>query len=76
MSKSPTIPLEDFAATLYAPGTAGNRTGRLAGLDVGSKTIGVAISDSLRSIATGLETIDRTKFKNDGARLLEIASSK
>lgn len=73
MSKSPTIPLEDFAAAAF-PAGATTRPARLAGLDVGSKTIGVAISDSLRSIATGLETIRRTKFKNDAARLLEIAS--
>lgn len=47
---------------------------RIAGLDFGSKTIGVAISDTSQTIATGLETIRRSKFKQDSARLLEIAS--
>ena len=45
----------------------------LIGLDVGSKTIGVAVSDRGRQIATGRETIRRTKFGPDAARLLEIA---
>ena len=42
------------------------------GLDLGTKTIGVAISDSLQNIATSLETVKRSKFKADSARLLEI----
>ena len=41
----------------------------LAGLDLGTKTIGLAISDSNLMIATPLETIFRTKFKNDIAKL-------
>ena len=49
------------------------KTARLAGLDFGTKTIGVALSDTGQAIASGLETIKRTKFKNDAARLLEIA---
>lgn len=55
----------DFAASLpgYAP---------LAGLDLGTKTIGVAVSDGGHSIATPLETIKRTKFTADAARLAEI----
>lgn len=47
--------------------------GALMGLDPGSKTIGVAVSDGLRLTATGLETIRRRKFANDAARLSEIA---
>ncbi len=43
------------------------------GLDVGTKTIGVAISDVLRGIASPLETIRRTKFQADAARLLQLA---
>ena len=39
--------------------------GRLMALDVGEKTIGLAISDVMRSIATPLETIRRRKFTND-----------
>lgn len=38
---------------------------RLLGLDLGSKTIGVAVSNSDQSIATPFETIKRSKFKND-----------
>ena len=37
----------------------------LMGLDVGSKTIGVALSDSSHSIATPLTTVKRTKFSQD-----------
>lgn len=38
---------------------------RLMGLDLGAKTIGVAISDSAQSIATPVITIKRTKFSKD-----------
>lgn len=44
------------------------------GLDLGTKTIGVAISDRLLSVATPTETIKRKKFSSDAARLLEIAA--
>ncbi|MEO6396713.1 MAG: Holliday junction resolvase RuvX [Devosia sp.] len=46
--------------------------GKLLGLDLGIKTIGVAISDGLRFTATPLETIQRSKFTQDAARLLEL----
>lgn len=46
--------------------------GRLLGLDPGTKTIGVAVSDRTRMVASGVETIRRTKFKADGARLNEL----
>jgi putative holliday junction resolvase len=42
---------------------------RLLGLDVGTKTIGLALSDTRRSIASPLDTIRRTKFKDDMAAL-------
>ena len=42
---------------------------RLMGLDIGSKTIGLALSDTRRTIASPLETIRRTKFTADAARL-------
>ncbi|MEL7344996.1 MAG: Holliday junction resolvase RuvX [Pseudomonadota bacterium] len=48
--------------------------GALMGLDLGTKTIGVAVSDGLRSVATPLETVKRTKFKADATRLLDIAT--
>ncbi|WP_423068049.1 Holliday junction resolvase RuvX [Devosia sp. CN2-171] len=47
-------------------------TGKLLGLDLGTKTIGVAISDGMRYSATPLETIKRTKFTQDSARLIEL----
>ena len=45
----------------------------IAGLDLGTHTIGVAVSDRMRQVATPLETIKRKKFGLDAARLLEIA---
>ena len=46
--------------------------GKLLGLDLGTKTIGVAVSDGMRYSATPLETIKRTKFTADAARLIEL----
>lgn len=48
------------------------RTQALIGLDLGTKTIGVAISDSFQTVATPMETVKRKKFGVDAARLLEI----
>ncbi|MED6311055.1 MAG: Holliday junction resolvase RuvX, partial [Pseudomonadota bacterium] len=45
---------------------------RLLGLDLGSKTIGLAISDSLFQIASPLETIRRRKFTADAESLKQI----
>ncbi|MBN2905486.1 MAG: Holliday junction resolvase RuvX [Rhodobacteraceae bacterium] len=61
--------LDEFAAAL-PPGSA------LIGLDLGDKTIGVAVSDRLRSVATPLETIRRKKFTLDAARVLDIATGR
>jgi putative holliday junction resolvase len=47
--------------------------GALIGLDVGTKTIGIAVSDRSRRIASARETIRRGKFAPDAARLLAIA---
>lgn len=60
---------EELAAALPA-------FGAICGLDLGTVTIGVAVSDSLRSVATPLETIKRKKFTLDAARLLEIAKAR
>lgn len=57
---------EELAVLLDAPAP-------LIGLDLGSKTIGVAVSDRLRGIASPRETVKRTKFAADAARLLDIA---
>ena len=61
--------IEDFTAVLPHAGAVG-------GLDLGTATIGVAVSDRLRSVATPLETIKRKKFSIDAARLLEIADAR
>lgn len=47
---------------------------RLLGLDLGERTIGLALSDTLRMIATPLETLDRGKFTNDATKLLDICA--
>lgn len=47
-------------------------SGRIMGLDLGSKTIGVAISDAMRYSATPLEIIRRTKFTQDAIRLEQL----
>ncbi|MFT6222736.1 MAG: putative Holliday junction resolvase [Paracoccaceae bacterium] len=59
--------MEEFAS-LVPPHHA------IAGLDLGTVTIGVAVSDRLLSVASPLETIRRKKFGLDAARLLEIAT--
>jgi len=48
--------------------------GALAGLDLGTVTIGVAISDVMHSVATPVETIKRKKFGVDAAKLLELTT--
>jgi putative holliday junction resolvase len=60
------LELEAFAAALQ-PGQ------RLIAVDVGTKRLGVAMSDVTRLIASSVETIHRTKFTVDAARLLALA---
>ena len=48
------------------------KSGPLIGIDPGSKTLGIAASDGLRLIASPVETIKRTKLKNDLKRLFEL----
>jgi putative holliday junction resolvase len=50
--------------------------GALIGLDLGTKTIGVAVSDPDRRLATGVTTIQRKAFKADAARLIDIATGR
>ena len=50
------------------------RDGRLMGLDVGTKTIGVATSDVLRTLATPLVTLKRAKLAADLASLGDLAA--
>lgn len=61
--------IEDFAAAL-----PDHRA--LMGLDLGDRTIGVAVSDLFLSVATPLETIRRKKFGVDAARVLELAGDR
>jgi putative Holliday junction resolvase len=60
------LPLMDAAAH-WRP------RGSLVGLDLGTRTIGVAASDPDRRLASGVETIARTKFTADAARVLALA---
>ena len=62
----PALSLEDFAAAL-------GKGQRLIGLDLGTKTIGLALSDVGRRIATPLEPIKRVKFTPDVERLVMLA---
>src|SRR3954469_19037750 len=66
---APILPL--IEATAHWP-----ERGALVGLDLGTKTIGVAVSDPDRRLATGVKTIKRTAFKADVARLLAIAGER
>ena len=50
--------------------------GALLGLDLGTKTIGVAASDPDRRLATGVETIERKTFTLDAKRLLALAEER
>src|ERR1700755_2845367 len=66
---APILPL--IAAAPHSPAR-----GPLVGLDLGTKTIGVAVSDPDRRLATGVETIQRKAFKADAARLIAIAAER
>lgn len=52
------------------------RFGALAGLDLGTQTIGVALSDPLRQVASPIRTIKRKKFTLDAAALEEILAAR
>lgn len=64
--------VEDFAE--FAAALPGFRA--ILGLDLGTKTIGVASSDALLSSANPVETVKRTKFTADADRLLAIAADR
>jgi putative Holliday junction resolvase len=66
---APVLPLIEIAALLPPRGT-------LIGLDLGTKTIGVAASDPDRRLATTVETIMRTNFTADAARLSLLAAER
>jgi putative holliday junction resolvase len=48
------------------------RYGALVGLDLGEKTIGVAVSDPMRMVASPLELIRKTKFTDDAGKLFKL----
>jgi putative pre-16S rRNA nuclease len=66
---APILPLIEAAA--HWP-----ERGALVGLDLGTKTIGVAVSDADRRLATGVETIKCKAFKADAARVLALAGER
>ncbi len=66
MSETQIVTLEELASTLPV-------NSRLMGLDLGTKTIGLALSDIMRTIATPLQTIRREKFSTDIKILLQLA---
>ena len=51
-----------------------SRFGRLMGLDIGTKTIGLALSDVERRLASPLDTIRRRRFAEDSASLIKRAA--
>ena len=61
--------MKDFAAILL-------RASAIAGLDLGTKTIGVAVSDGLRGVASPLTVIRRVKFTTDAEALLKIVAER
>jgi len=63
------LPLVEAALHLPARGT-------LIGLDLGTKTIGVAASDPDRKLATGVETVARKTFTADARRVLVLAAER
>lgn len=52
------------------------KRGALLGLDLGEKTIGVAVCDPARQVATPVETIRRTRFTQDSERLAVLAGER
>jgi putative Holliday junction resolvase len=65
---APLIAIEDLPS-LLAP------EARLLGLDVGTKTVGMALSDVTRSIATPYDTVRRTKFTADAKSIRDVVET-
>src|SRR5882724_5768948 len=66
---APVLPLVEAAPLWPARGA-------LIGLDLGTKTVGVAASDPDRRLATGVETVPHTTFKKDAERILALAAER
>ncbi len=58
--------------TLYSAPMSANPPGTLIALDVGTKTIGLAVCDPLRILARPLSTLSRKGVRKDVARLLPV----
>jgi len=52
------------------------RYGALVGLDLGEKTIGIAVSDATRTVATPLRTLHKTKFTPDAETLFKLMDAR
>lgn len=64
--------MTDASADAPNPLDALPPSGKLLGLDLGTKTIGIAVADGMRYSATPLETIKRTKFTQDAERIIQL----
>ncbi len=62
--------------TIMEFGAALPAAGALAGLDLGTRTIGVAVSDRRRQVATPVTTIRRSKFTADAAALFALLAQR
>jgi putative Holliday junction resolvase len=71
MDKANPSPLAGLSVEALAPLLP--PAGRLMGLDLGTHTIGLALSDVFRSIATPARTIRRSKFRQDAAEIQALA---
>ncbi len=65
-----------MSKSFIAEAAAFGEAGALFGLDLGEKTIGVAVCDPGRRVATPVETIRRTKFTPDAERLAALAKER
>jgi putative Holliday junction resolvase len=63
----PLISIEELAGALPAAAP-------LIGLDLGTRTIGIAVSDRLRKVASARTVLRRTRFQQDARALIELAT--
>lgn len=61
----PLLPIDEFASYPF------EKNGRFLGCDVGEKTIGLALSDTRRTIASPFQVLHRTQWKKDSVKLLK-----
>ncbi len=68
MTVAPVVAIEDLPRFLLPEA-------RLLGLDVGTKTVGMALSDVTRTVATPYDTIRRTKFTADAKTIRQVVET-